>query len=325
LFYLINQKNSKLSLVWIIRSNKINLNDFVSYLKKKETITIPKKKKPLLAETLTQISNLIETANIHVDLQAKQFVYKKFYADNLVANLDLNDDVINLKNLKLQQGSGTIGIQGALRNEATSNPFSFTAQMHNINVSKIFTGFNNFGMKTLTDKNIAGVLAADVKLNGGITTKAQIIPEETKGTVKFSLKDGQLIDFDAVKKISQTIFKNRNFSDIQFAELHDVFDINGENVTINRMEIHSSVLTMFVEGMYNTRTGPDLSIQVPLSNLKASKDTVLTNKGINSKTGVSARLRAQSGEDGKIKISWDPFNKSGKAMKKSKNKGKAKG
>jgi hypothetical protein len=320
LFYLINQRNNKLALDWSIRSNKLNLNDFISYLRKKETKRIIKKKKPLLAETLTEISNLIENANIHLDLQAKQLVYKRFYADNLVANLELDDDAINLKSLKLQQGAGTISVQGALRNEIASNPFSFVAQLRKINVSKIFTGFNNFGLKTLTDKNIAGVLSADVKLNGGVTTKAQIIPEETKGTVKFSLVDGQLIDFDAVKKISQTIFKNRNFSDIQFAELHDVLDVNGENITINRMEIHSSVLTMFVEGIYNTQSGPDLSIQVPLSNLKASKDSVQTNKGVNSKTGVSARLRAQRGDDGKVKISWDPFNKAGKAVKKSKNK-----
>jgi hypothetical protein len=73
---------------------------------------------------------------------------------------------------------------------------------------------------------------------------------------------------------------------------------------------------MFVEGIYNMKSGPDLSVQVPLSNLKASKDSVLVNKGISSKTGVSARLRLQRGSDGKIKVSWDPFNKASKKMKK---------
>ena len=34
----------------------------------------------------------------------------------------------------------------------------------------------------------------------------------------------------------------------------------------------STVLHMFVEGIYNMKTGPDLSIQVPLSNLKNNKD-----------------------------------------------------
>ena len=35
LFYLINQKNKKLTLDWTIRSNKLNLNDFISFLKQK--------------------------------------------------------------------------------------------------------------------------------------------------------------------------------------------------------------------------------------------------------------------------------------------------
>ena len=36
MFYLINQKNNKLTLDWTIRSNKLNLNDFISYLKQKQ-------------------------------------------------------------------------------------------------------------------------------------------------------------------------------------------------------------------------------------------------------------------------------------------------
>ena len=52
-----------------------------------------------------------------------------------------------------------------------------------------------------------------------------------------------------------------------------------------------------------------------MSNLKTPTDSIPQNKGIDSKTGVSARLRAKKGDDGKIKISWDPFNKSGKKRK----------
>ena len=161
-------------------------------------------------------------------------------------------------------------------------------------------------------------MTADVTLQGRFTNKATLIDDDLIGFVKFNLSNGQLIDFEPVQKIQETVFKSRNFSDIHFADLHDLLEIKGQNIVINRMEIRSSVLTMFVEGVYNTKSGPDLSIQVPLSNLKASKDSVLQNKGIFSKTGVSARLRAQRGDDGKLKISWDPFNKAGKKLK-SKN------
>jgi autotransporter translocation and assembly factor TamB len=270
----------------------------------------------MLAQTISEITKLLESANINLNLNAKQLIYKKFYADNLLANLNMDDNAIKLKDIRLRHGGGSISIQGDLRNEIASNPFSFNAQLRNVNVSKIFTAFNNFGLKSPTDENIGGTLTADVTLQGGVTVKAQIIPDELKGFVKFNLNNGQLVNFEPVQKISQTVFKNRNFSDIQFADLHDLLEINGEKITVNRMEIRSTVLTMFVEGIYNMKTGPDLSIQVPLSNLKANKDSVLINKGIFSKTGVSARLRAKRGDDGKVKITWDPFNKSGKQMKK---------
>lgn len=315
IFYLINQKNKKLSLDWSIKSTKLNLNDFTSYLKQQHTKVVAKKKKSSLVQTLTEFTNLLERADFNLDLNAKQLTYKKFIAENLVANLDMDDNAINLKKINLKHAGGTIFIQGIVRNDPAANPFSFKSQLKNVNVTKIFYAFNNFGLKSPTDKNIGGTLTADVTLQGGFTTKAQLIPDELKGFVKFNLLNGQLVNFEPVQKIQQTVFKSRNFSDIQFADLHDLLEINGNNITINRMEIRSTVLTMFVEGIYNMKTGPDLSIQVPLSNLKANKDSVLVNKGIFSKTGVSARLRAQKGEDGKVKITWDPFNKAGKEMK----------
>jgi len=317
LFYLINQKNKKLALDWTIHSNKLNLNDFTAYLKQKQSSFVNKKKKSTLAQILAEFTKLLETADFNLDLNAKQLIYKKFYAENLAAKMEMNDNEVNLKRIKLQHAGGSVYMQGLLRNEPNSNPFSFNAQLKDVNVSKIFTAFNNFGLKSPTYKNIAGTMTADVTLQGRFTNKAQLIQDDLKGFVKFNLQNGQLIDFEPVQKIQQTVFKNRNFSDIQFADLHDLLEINGNNITINRMEIHSSVITMFVEGIYNVKTGPDLSIQVPLSNLKAAKNSELANKGIHSKTGVSARLRAQRGDDGKVKISWDPFNKASKQKKKA--------
>ncbi len=318
IFYLINQKNNKLTIDWTIRSNKLNLNDFTSYLKQQKSRNLSAKNKSSLAQTVTSFTALLASANFNLNLSARQIIYKKFNGSNLEADMTLDNDAVNLKKIKLQHAGGSVQLSGILSNEPISNPFSFTAQLSKIDVSKIFYAFNNFGLKSPTDKNIGGTMTADVTLQGRFTNKATLLDDDLNGFVKFNLSDGQLIDFEPVQKIQETVFKSRNFSDIHFADLHDLLEIKGKNIVINRMEIRSSVLTMFVEGVYNMKTGPDLSIQVPLSNLKASKDSVLQNKGIFSKTGVSARLRAQRGDDGKLKISWDPFNKAGKKLK-SKN------
>ncbi|MEJ0082306.1 MAG: hypothetical protein WDM78_15465 [Puia sp.] len=56
---------------------------------------------------------------------AKQLIYKKFNADNLMANLEMNDNAINLKNIRLKHAGGSISIQGLIQNLPASNPLFF--------------------------------------------------------------------------------------------------------------------------------------------------------------------------------------------------------
>ena len=312
-----NGKGGLVTLDWNIRSNRINLSDFKAFLKKKSGSEPKKKKKVLLSETLSKITDLLETDNMQLDLQAKQLNYKKFAATNIRTVMELDEDAINVKDLTLDEAGGTIKAQGSVRNQIASNPFSFKATFRHVDMSKLLAAFNNFGQNAITDKNIQGSLDASIDLKGEVTEKFQVISDSTKGQVDFNLREGRLVQFEPVQKISQTVFKNRNFSDIQFADLHDRLSIAGKTITINRMEIQSSVMNMFVEGTYNMKKGADLSIQVPLSNLSPG-DKVPENRGTDSRTGVSAVLRAKNGDDGKLKITWDPFKKSVRKMKKNK-------
>jgi hypothetical protein len=55
-----------------------------------------------------------------------------------------------------------------------------------------------------------------------------------------------------------------------------------------------------------------MSIQVPVSNLSKAENESLEKTG---KPGVNVRLRAKTGEDGKLNISWDPLNNASKKRK----------
>lgn len=53
-----------------------------------------------------------------------------------------------------------------------------------------------------------------------------------------------------------------------------------------------------------------MSIRLPLRNLtKSQANTNLTDNG-KIKPGVTVRLRAKTNDDGKLKVSWDPFGRS---------------
>jgi hypothetical protein len=214
----------------------------------------------------------------------------------------------------MKYGNGSMSAQGLFQNNTGYNSFSLNTNLNNVNVSTLFYAFDNFGMQSLTDKNIRGNLTADINLQGKLTPDARLITDGFKSLLNFNLQNGELINFKPMQQIHDKILKKRNLSDVRFADLYDSIEVRGENVTINRMEIRSSVLTMFVNGIYNMKTGPDMSIQVPLSNLKANKDSVLVNKGTKQHQGVSVRLRMRRGANGKLDVSWDPFDKANKEM-----------
>lgn len=86
------------------------------------------------------------------------------------------------------------------------------------------------------------------------------------------------------------------------------------------MQIESTVLTLFIEGVYSLRGNTDISIQIPLSNLrKRDEDYKLDNKGGEAKGGASIFVRGTPGEDGKIKFKLDIFRKFRKSGIKEKN------
>jgi hypothetical protein len=76
------------------------------------------------------------------------------------------------------------------------------------------------------------------------------------------------------------------------------------------MAINSTVLTLFLEGIYGLNNNTDISIQVPLKNLK-KKDEEARPEYISgdAKGGMSVFLRAAADKDGKIKIKYDPLKR----------------
>ena len=313
---LIDKNPELLVLDWNIFSPKINLSDFKPFLAKRAAVTVqtPASVKKGLLKTANQIDKMLKDGNVHLSLKAKEMFYKKFTADNVAADVVLMESKIILNNVSLNHAKGNVALSGSLREAGEFNNMLLQVNIIDVDIPKIFHSFDNFGQDAITDKNMRGTLSANVSIAGALTDKAEFSKEGLSGIIDFSVKNGELINFEPIQKISKSAFKNRNFSDIRFAELKNIIEVNGSAFKINHMEIRSTAFSLFVEGIYDAKKGTDMSIQVPLSNLKKrDADYEPVNKG---RSGASIRLRAKTGEDGKLKISWDPFKKSLKNQKK---------
>lgn len=311
LLSLLNTEPSKVIINWNVYSPSLNLGSFIYLLKTRQSTSRKSSRKNKLGKIAAQIDDLLDRGNINLDIKADRMSYKKFNANGFSAQVSLYPESYRIKNVNMYVDGGRINLKGLLSNKNNNqHTANFSATLHNIDINKIFTAFSNFGQNGIEAKNLSGKLDANVSGSLQLNEEGKAYPNSINSTVDFSLKNGALINFEPIQKIQDFIFKNRDFSDIKFAELKNKLQIANEDIKINRMEIASSVIRVYVEGVYSLKGNTDLSIQIPLNNLKKMDSNYIPeNKGVNKKTGRSLFLRGRPGADGNVDFKIDLFNK----------------
>jgi hypothetical protein len=320
LLTLINTEPNKVSIDWNIYSPSLNLSSFMYLLKPAKKVKRNNHKKAQLEKSSEKIDAILDQGSLHVNLKTDKLQYKKFVANHVTAEISLFPESYIIHHVSMQHGGGSLDLSGSLVNRNSNyHQVTFTSSVKNVDVNKIFSAFNNFGQNGIEAKNLEGKLTAKANGTFGLNNDGKAYPGSIASTIDFSLKDGALIHYEPIKKLQNVFFKNRDFENIRFAELKDKLEIANEEIRINRMEIASTVFTLYVEGVYSTKGNTDLSVQIPLSNLKKRGDDYdPKNSGVTRKTGASLFLRGRPGPDGTIQFKADIFNR----FKKSKEKGK---
>ena len=88
--------------------------------------------------------------------------------------------------------------------------------------------------------------------------------------------------------------------------------MQGSKVYIKPMAIESSVLNIFLQGVYSLTKGTNIEMEIPVRN--PQKDELIEDKELKdkrSRRGIILYLKAEDGEDGKVHIKW---NKDGKKI-----------
>lgn len=311
-FSLMNVDPGKLELISSVYMPSLDIQQFRSLLGKRGK-SAARKKKGKLANLSKSIDQFMDVCNMNTSLQSDRVSYKKFVATGVKANVMLTNNSWRFNNVVLQHADGSLNLDGGLESvQGENSNLNLHAQLQGINISKLFSAFNNFGMDDIGPENIRGLLTTNINLTGVINNNsAAIIPSSMNGTIDLSLKKGELINFEPLQKMSFFLLKKRDFSNLEFAELKNRFELKGQSIVINKMEVQSTALSMFVEGLYDLKgDSTDLVIQVPLSNLKKRKpDYVPENKGVDSKKGVSVYVRAKSGKGDEIDFKVGLFKK----------------
>ena len=292
----------KMLLDWHVQSPRINLGEFVAFLGARNSGRSVRKSRSGIRNVFGQLNNVLNEANVKVELQADQLLYKRFSASDAYSSLSLNRSNISLNKASLSHAGGSLDLTGSINQGSSINKFALDASLKNVDIRKLFYAFENFGQSGISYENLIGKLSARARVRGLIRNTGQTVPKSFFGKVSFSLKQGALINYEPMEKIGNFAFRKRNFSNITLNSLSNELDIRGDKVYIPRMVIQSSVLNLIVEGVYGIPTGTDISLSIPIRN--PGKDVFLPDslKAKRLTRGIVINLNAVDGEDGRVKF-----------------------
>ncbi len=290
----------KILLTWTIRSPQLHLGEFLSFLGSRQTIRKANTKSVNFSDDLNMV---FEKSQVDMHLVVDKVYYNKFLATDAQADLLLTDRGIAVRNVSVKHAGGSLKLSGTVSQQGAVNRFALSSVIANVDIPHFFYAFDNFGLTSLTSKNLKGYLFAKVNITGNINSEGKLVSNALFGDVVFDLKQGALLNFEPIKSVGKFAFPFRDLDHIAFNNLNGKFDIRGQKITINPMEINTSVLNMDVAGIYSFTSGTNIAVDVPLRNPK--KDEELADKQqIRDRRmkGIVLHLLATDGEDGKIKI-----------------------
>lgn len=295
----------KIVLNWDIRSPQLYLGEFFSFLSSRKNV-VKKKKKNNTSNFSDDLEFAFDKSRVNMNLAVDKIYYNQFVATNARANLFLSQEGISLRNVHINHAGGALDLNGSLKQEGESNLFKIKANIKNVNIKQFFHAFNNFGLTSLTSDNLKGYLFSKTEVSGRLSKNGALLKHSINGHVIFDLKEGELIKFEPITGVGKFAFPLRDLNNIKFRNLNGKFDISGQKITINPMQISSSVLNMNVAGIYSLSSGTNIALDIPLRNPKKDSEiedkTALREKRMK---GIVLRILAVDGDDGKIKFKWN--------------------
>ncbi len=294
----------KMLINWQIRSPQINLNEFMVFLARRKAGGEGAGSSNQGVKKISgNLERILAQASMGMNLNVSKVIYKKFVATDVRGGITLKQSGIIINNLSLKQGGGSLNVTGNIDQTGSVNRFNIDSKINNVNVERLFYSFDNFGQNAITSENLRGTFFGGTSISGSMSDNGTIVPRSFRGNVAFDIRNGALVNFEPMQKVGGFAFPNRNFSDIRFTSLKNTLNIQGNKVIIPPMEIRSTVLNIFLDGVYSFTNGTNIAIKIPLRN--PGKDDAADAK-VRSKErdlkGIVINLRALDGENGKVRF-----------------------
>lgn len=238
------------------------------------------------ADTSYQLT-LPERLKLKLAANVRHVEFRRFSADAFTGTIEMRNKTLYTNNLSFRAMDGSFSGSGTIdASDSDSLLISCNAKVSDVNITKLFYQFENFGQaegtETIGDKNVSGILNSDIAFASMWDKKLNVNEKTIYTFCDVSIEQGELKDFEPLMALSGFI-NVEDLKDIKFKSLHNTIEIKNRIVNMPKMEIKSSAVDLAMSGTHDFDNMIDYHFVVSLDELRARK--AKTSKKENNEFG----------------------------------------
>ncbi|MFL5765653.1 MAG: AsmA-like C-terminal region-containing protein [Bacteroidia bacterium] len=242
-----------------LNSDNINLNELLA--NKAEDSKSESKYKLKFSEHID--------ANLNSDIG--HLVFRKFDATNIHGVVKLKDKKLIADPVTLNTMSGTITTSGMIDGtDSTKLLVTCFSDVNRINITKMFTEFENFGQSAVTDQNLKGVATAKIQFASVLSPGLEMDPDKLYAGVDVTIENGEMNNVEVMKSLSRFI-ELKDLENIRFSTLKNQIEVKNKVITIPRMEVKSNAINIIASGTHTFDNEINYKVKLSLNELLSKK------------------------------------------------------
>lgn len=213
---------------------------------------------------------------VKINLLADEFRYNNFKGTALTGSFFLAEKNLRFINAGLETCGGTILANGYLKQQGDSLEIYALNTGQELEITKVFTSFNNFSQSFITVENLSGKVDFDAGVN--LTTTQHLTPDWStlNAIITYEIREGSLLNFEPVYAL-ESYFKKEDLSRLNFETLNGEVVVRNSLIAFPSTQIPTNIRTIEIEGTHSFDKTIEYHVKIPLKKDERSENSISPN------------------------------------------------